>query len=739
MAAALAAKRQDESGSYDVVMGGQDTRLRDALTGIADRLQGLVTDQVSKRHPIEQRWLADLRQYHGRYDPKTEARLNANKDSKLFFHLSRVKCNAWEAWLGDMLFPTDDRNWGISPTPVPELVDQANRLDSEASRTALEANRLRDLGQEDAAQALIEQQGNPAAAQAAELQARLDEAKRRAEAMQMEIDDQLKETHYNIRSRQVIHDLVKLGTGIMKGPQTMHRVRKRWERGADGTYEMMQAGDPRPENVRVNPWAFFPDMSGSRPEQWSFTFERHLLTHADVRALSRRPGFDSDALRDLLKERPRDLLPDYMLQLREITYNDQTALDVQRYQAWEYHGEIEAEEMLTLALSVSDDERQRELIQQLESDPLDEYRVILWFCQGRILKFGPHPLDSGESLYSTVCFEPDETSPFGFGVPYLMRDSQAAGNAAWRLMMDNAAMSAAPQIIVNEDAIEPENGSWDFTPKKVWKEKKLPTNVQAGYSPIRAVTIDSRYDHLVGIIDLSRQMADEESGMTQLAQGEQGQQVTKTAQGMAMLMNSTNVLKRRVVRRWDDDMTIPTIRRMYDWNMQFSSKDHIKGDYEVDARGSSVLLVRDVQAQNLANIATVWSQHPVIAPMLKGYDTAAKALQAMGISPDDLLKPKDEVERDAAAMEQNPPPDPEIVRIQTQRELVEFEGNLKLQLAEIQRETAMVGYATKQNIELDKLDAMLADRREERASRERKIAAEISMAERTGKSSGGYV
>ena len=49
----------------------------------------------------------------------------------------------------------------------------------------------------------------------------------------------------------------------------------------------------------------------------------------------------------------------------------------------------------------------------------------------------------------------------------------------------------------------------------------------------------------------------------------------------------------------------------------------------------------------------------------------------------------------------------------------------------------MVGYATKQNIELDKLDAMLADRREERASRERKIAAEISMAERTCKSSGG--
>jgi len=738
---ALAAVQQDESGpdGYGAAVdSGVDERLRGALAGIAQRLDRLAQEQVTRKYPVEQRWLADLRQYHGRYDPKTEAVLNESKSSKLFFHLTRVKCNAWEAWLGDMLFPTDDRNWGISATPAPEMVDDANAADSEANQIAQEANRLRDLGNEAEAEALIQSKGQPAAQRAAQIQAVLTEAKKRAEAMQVEIDDQLRETHYNIRSRQVIHDFVKLGSGIMKGPQTMQRVRKRWRKGEAGAYEMFHAGDPRPENVRVNPWDFFPD-SGTTPEQWSFSLQRHLLTPTEVRLLARKPGFNEDALRDLLKDKPRDLLPDYMIQLREITYNDKTALDFGRYQVWEYHGEIEPEEMMTLALSVADDKRKAELLEQMEVDPLDEYRVILWFCQGHILKFGPHPLDSGESLYSMVCFEPDETSPFGFGVPYLMRDSQSAGNAAWRLMMDNASMSAAPQIIVNEEHLEPVDGRWEFTSKKVWKEKKLPQNAPSGWSPIRAVTIDSRYDHLVGIIDLARQFADDESGMTQLAQGEQGREVTRTAQGMALLMNSTNVLKRRVVRRWDDDMTIPTIRRMYDFNMQFSKKDEIKGDYEVDARGSSVLLVRDVQAQNLANIATVWSQHPALAPLMKLYDTAAKALQAMGVSPDDLLKTKDEIERDAAIAAQNPQQDIEMMKLNAQRELVELEGEIKRDLAQIQHETAMFGYATQQNITVEKLEAMLTDKREERASRERKIAAEIGMAERTGQHAGGSI
>ncbi|MEL0119841.1 MAG: hypothetical protein VXB01_12955, partial [Opitutae bacterium] len=84
-----------------------------------------------------------------------------------------------------------------------------------------------------------------------------------------------------------------------------------------------------------------------------------------------------------------------------------------------------------------------------------------------------------------------------------------------------------------------------------------------------------------------------------IAQGEMGPHVTKTSSGMAMLMNSSNIVLRKAVKNWDDDITRPLITRFYDWNMQFNEKPDIKGDFNIEARGSGALLVREKQQENL--------------------------------------------------------------------------------------------------------------------------------------------
>src|SRR5690606_770144 len=106
-----------------------------------------------------------------------------------------------------------------------------------------------------------------------------------------------------------------------------------------------------------------------------------------------------------------------------------------------------------------------------------------------LLKFAPHPLDSGDSLYSIFNFEKDDTSLFGYGVPYLMRDSQAAVNGAWRMAMDNAGLSVGPQIVVDETQIEPVDGNWEITPRKVWKRVK--PGVQGGSPAFQVENIPS--------------------------------------------------------------------------------------------------------------------------------------------------------------------------------------------------------------------------------------------------------
>jgi hypothetical protein len=89
-------------------------------------IQGLAKEadkRVGQRLHVEARWTEDLEQYHGVYDSKTRGELAKGKGarSQLFIGATRSKTNALEARIADMLFPTDEKNWGMGPTPVPEL------------------------------------------------------------------------------------------------------------------------------------------------------------------------------------------------------------------------------------------------------------------------------------------------------------------------------------------------------------------------------------------------------------------------------------------------------------------------------------------------------------------------------------------------------------------------------------------------------------------------------------------
>ena len=90
------------------------------------------------------------------------------------------------------------------------------------------------------------------------------------------------------------------------------------------------------------------------------------------------------------------------------------------------------------------------------------------------------------------------------------------------------------------------------------------------------------------------------------------------------------------------------ITRAYHFLMQFSPRDEIKGDYTVQARGSSVLLVREIQAQNLLLLASQMSVHPVLGQHFKIRNLLKVLLQSMMISSDDVLKTELELMAEAA-------------------------------------------------------------------------------------------
>ena len=615
-------------------------------------------EQVAKRRVIEDRWILDLQQYNGVYPPeKLQEIINAG-GSQAFVNVTRPKADTFSARMADMIAPTDGANFGIKPTPVPELV-QAKTDDSPLVTPA--------------GKAVVTDQGHPVLAK--DMAAGIEKAAEDAcDLMMTEMTDQLAEAGYNPVQRDIIDDTAIYGTGILKGPVIVGKTRKAWMRG-DGGYTLHTVEETKPGAMRVSPWDFFPDMSATRIKDCEFIFERHYMTRRQLRDLLKTPGFDKRAVREVLESTSKPVnTASHLNRIRAIS--GLQSVEDNRYEVWEYHGPIDKDDLASMGVKV-------------DEDALTEYEGVVWFCQNVVLKAVINPMDTGDRPYSACYCAKDDSSIFGYGYPWLLRASQAVANASWRMVIDNAGLSVGPQIVIDRTKVVPLDGDPKLKPRKTW-DKIGEGSIKECFE---AFSIDSHMTELMEIFNVAVRLSDEETNLSQIAQGNQGN-ATQTAQGMTILMNAANVVLRRAVKSYDDDITLTFIPRLYDWNMQFNSRDDIKGDYNVVALGSSVLMEKESQTQALLQAANLF-QNPELGEWIddEKYVTAVFKNQRT----DSVLRTKDEVQKrrddrakQAAAAAQGPPqpaqqpPDPAINQLKAAELQLKYE-TLKVSMAEQER------------------------------------------------------
>ena len=585
------------------------------------RLQSKANDQVQRRYSIDERWLDDLRQFNGQYDKVTAATLAASGGSKLFVNITRNKVNAAEARLIDILFPTDDRNWGIQPTPVPYLSKIAKDEDPVQNEdgSPFVTDEGVQVEKRDIAQGVLE------------------EARERSNGMQDEIEDQLNETNYNSVNRDMVHDAVLYGTGILKGPVILGKTRQKWSEVVDDQGQVAQVieivEDLKPGAERVDPWDFFPDMQARSIDDAEFIFQRHYMSKKALRDLADKPGFLRTQISEVLKQDADNSHTATHLQEMQ-SMAGISSMDNRRFEVWEYHGPVDKNDLIAAGVEVDED------------DVFTDYNGVVWFSENRVIKAVINPADTGEMPYCVFNWEGDDTTIFGVGIPFLMRSSQKVLNATWRMLMDNAGLSVGPQTVINSQVVRPADGNWRLTPHKVWELTDKNGSVNNVFGSFE---INSHMTELIALFQYARQIADEETALPQIAQGEQGS-ATDTASGMSMLMNSANTMLRRVVKNFDDDVTRPFIKRMYDWNMQFNPKEDVKGDFCIDARGTSSLLVKEQQAVNLMNLMNI-SASPLLEPLTNTAALYRKVVSSMQIEADEIVKSTEEIELETQNMQ----------------------------------------------------------------------------------------
>lgn len=566
---------------------------------IAGRLRSAI--DARRTSGIEDMWLEDQDQYDGidndadapNTAPRTWAGKGAapatnDKRSRVYFNITKPKTDSSVSRVQEMLLPHDDKPWEIGPTPVPELQAAADGQDKRMLRLA------------DGTEA-------PAAVVAKAL---MVEAETKAEAMSKQIEDWFVEGRVYGDARRVVADAGRIGTGVLKGPFPVNREDRKWIVGEDGMSAVQTIDRLAPTSRRISAWDLFPDPScGESIHNGGFVIERDYLTARSLRKLAKLPDYDRRAIAEILKDGPmrgRSSRYDDRYQ-RERPGQYQTG-DSETFEVFYYYGDIEPESLVSGGWTIvglidaNAEEAPEELARQIdEALQLASVPVVVTVINERVTRISMNPLETGEFPFDVFVWEQVDGQVWGRGVPRKMRPAQLTLNASARAMLENAGLSAGPQIVIDRDRIEPANGQYEVRGRKLWYWRPGEEVKDVRFA-FQAVNIPSAQKELEQIIRFSVEMADQLTNLPLMLQGDMGS-APDSVGGMAMLESNATSPLRAIAQRFDDQIVIPHLSRYYSWGMQDPQvPEDAKGDMQVRARGASALVLRDLYAQVLPQL-----------------------------------------------------------------------------------------------------------------------------------------
>ncbi len=173
------------------------------MSSLAATLKSKFKTAENYRRPFECKWVASLRQIKGLYDKDKLSTLEATPHaSTVYAKLTRSKVFPLIAKLYNMLYPTNDKNWGIRPTPVPKVPPEV--LSMIVGEVRFNA------------------QGTPITVDMVEAAVNAYAALT-CEKMEKVIEDQLEELKYHQIAKETIVSGVYYGTGVIKGPLSISK------------------------------------------------------------------------------------------------------------------------------------------------------------------------------------------------------------------------------------------------------------------------------------------------------------------------------------------------------------------------------------------------------------------------------------------------------------------------------------------------------------------------------------
>jgi hypothetical protein len=536
------------------------------LDDLCSRFQAEAKDNESLRTAYENSWVKDLRQSKGFYEPHDLKLINANHSvhSTTYYKYTSSKESPMVAKLCNMLFPSGGQNWDVKPEESPEVAPE----DMAAIMATLADPE--DIGAMASALSVW--------------------SKDRSAKMKKILATRMDEMKYVQKGRRVVKSAVGFGTGIIRGPLTVSRIKRKLTK-ENGSYKMSaeKAFSPGMDDVSI--WYFFPDLSTSDFDQCEYVYLLHPKTRHEMRELKKQKGFFGDKITDLLES-----VPDGNYQIRqweerlssiqEGRGEDKTTDAPKKYEVWERDGWVDGQKLAKAGLIDKDDADK-------------EWFVNVWFCGGKCIRASAwaDPIEKLTDLYHLFYYKKDDTSVFGTGLPYDLRDLATAISSTVRLMQNNAVKSSEAIWEIFQDLLATKNRELPgLQPGEIVPREGGFDSVSAQIPLMRKYETPNFTSAYLSLLNKMEEMGDAVSGIFRSMYAPQSSDETKKA--FAGRGQNVNEVIMDFTRNFDE-ANESFISKLYSWEMIYGEDENSKGDLTIMAVGSTSLLARELQLEGM--------------------------------------------------------------------------------------------------------------------------------------------
>lgn len=571
------------------------------LRQMGAKLKSLFSRYESERIPAEQKWLKNLRQYLGVYDPEIERQLAPNR-SRAYPRLTRMKCIAMLSRLMNLMFPGNEDNWELSASPSPEMSpgDVARAVNELMQE--LQSNAGEGAGPIPLTQELVE-----------EAVRRL--AEKQAEALTNLIKDQLVElggdqTHDWIGlNRQIVDSGVKYGIGVLEGPYIRKIQQSGWVLQAEPTIDpatgqAMPASFQPVEKTIYKPmyehlpvWDFYPDMS-ARTAPGEGYFKRKILGRSALRKLANRADFFERPIKQVLQQYPggnfKQKSWETELRTMGLSIHADTTTTAstgrEKYQIVIWKGPISANTLMEAGADVP------------EAFRADDVDAEIWFIEDYVIKAEINPwrkLGVDVQQVHVFNFDEDDTSPIGQGLPGIVRDSQLSICAATRMTLDNASITTGPNLEINTRLLRADQDLTSIEAWKLWYRDDDGPSTQ--FPAVRELNINGHLGELQNLVRMFLEFADMETFIGPATGGDfqkMPSEPMRTAAGASMLRGDAALPFKDIVRNYDS-FTQSVIWSLVQFNKVYNPDEAPGGDYDVIPRGATSLIAKEVRGAQI--------------------------------------------------------------------------------------------------------------------------------------------